>query len=148
MFGKVGTKSESDQIIHTFKFRGKTRDLLKQYQLFISMSDISISSIIFNFVAFCFIHSACVITTILAFVSFTQLPKGRKRICLPVSEFRTTNGQRNICTENQNETDWSDLRYESSTLYKELSSTIFQSLSVRQASITPVQISTLCNIKA
>ena len=73
------------------------------------MSDISISSIIFNFVAFCFIYSACVITTILAFVSFTQLPKGRKRICLPVSEFRTTNGQRNICTfENQNETDWSD----------------------------------------
>ena len=40
------------------------------------------------------------------------------------------------------------LRYESSTLilYKELSSTIFQSCqSVSQASITPVQISTLCN---
>ena len=73
------------------------------------MSDIYISSIIFNFEAFCFIHSTCVITTILAFVSFAQLPKGRKRICLPVSEFRTTNGQRNICTfENQNETDWSD----------------------------------------
>ena len=41
-----------------------------------------------------------------------------------------------------------ELRYESSTLilYKELSSTIFQSLSVRQGSVTPVQISTLCNI--
>ena len=41
------------------------------------------------------------------------------------------------------------LRYESSTLilYKELSSPIFQScLSVSQASVTPVQISTLCNI--
>ena len=40
------------------------------------------------------------------------------------------------------------LRYESSTLIlcKELSSPIFQSLSVRQASVTPVQISTLCNI--
>ena len=40
------------------------------------------------------------------------------------------------------------LRYESSTLilYKELSSTIFQSLSVRQGSVTPVQISTSCNI--
>ena len=41
------------------------------------------------------------------------------------------------------------LRYESSTLilYKELSSTIFQSCqSVCQASVTPVQISTLCNI--
>ena len=37
------------------------------------------------------------------------------------------------------------LRYESSTLilYKELSSPIFQSC---QASVTPVQISTLCNI--
>ena len=42
-----------------------------------------------------------------------------------------------------------ELRYESSTLilYKELSSPIFQScLSVSQASVTPVQISTLCNI--
>ena len=48
------------------------------------------------------------------------------------------------------------LRYESSTLilYKELSSSIIQSLSVsqwvsewvRQASVTPVQISTFCNI--
>ena len=40
------------------------------------------------------------------------------------------------------------LRCESSTLilYKELSSTIFQSLSVSQASVTPVQISTFCNI--
>ena len=41
------------------------------------------------------------------------------------------------------------LRYESSTLilYKELSSTIFQSReSVSQTSVTPVQISTLCNI--
>ena len=41
------------------------------------------------------------------------------------------------------------LRYESSTLilYKELSSTIFQSCeSVSEASVTPVQISTLCNI--
>ena len=43
------------------------------------------------------------------------------------------------------------LRYESSTLilYKELSSTIFQSLSVSQsvskASVTPDQIFTLCN---
>ena len=41
-----------------------------------------------------------------------------------------------------------ELRYESSTLilYKELSSPIFQSLSVSQASVTPVQISTLFNI--
>ena len=42
-----------------------------------------------------------------------------------------------------------ELRYESSTLilYKELSSPIFQSCqSVSQASVTPVQISTLCNI--
>ena len=42
-----------------------------------------------------------------------------------------------------------ELRYESSTLilYKELSSSIFQSCqSVSQASVTPVQISTLCNI--
>ena len=44
------------------------------------------------------------------------------------------------------------LRYESSTLilYKELSSTIFQGLSVSQsvskASVTPDQISTFCNI--
>ena len=41
------------------------------------------------------------------------------------------------------------LRYESSTLilYKELSSTIFQSCqSVSQASVTPVQISTFCNV--
>ena len=41
------------------------------------------------------------------------------------------------------------LRYESSTLilYKELSSSIFQSCqSVSQASVTPVQISTLFNI--
>ena len=41
------------------------------------------------------------------------------------------------------------LRYESSTLilYKELSSPIFQSRqSVSEASVTPVQISTLCNI--
>ena len=45
------------------------------------------------------------------------------------------------------------LRYESSTLilYKELSSPIFQSChsvseSVRKASVTPVQISILCNI--
>ena len=40
------------------------------------------------------------------------------------------------------------LRYESSTLilYKELSSPIFQSLSVKEASVTPDQISTLCNI--
>ena len=40
------------------------------------------------------------------------------------------------------------LRYESSTLilYKELSSSIFQSLSVSQASVTPDQISTFCNI--
>ena len=43
-------------------------------------------------------------------------------------------------------------RYESSTLilYKELSSRIFQSQwvseSVSQASVTPVQISTFCNI--
>ena len=39
------------------------------------------------------------------------------------------------------------LRYESSTLilyYKELSSTIFQNQSVRKASVTPDQISTLC----
>ena len=47
---------------------------------------------------------------------------------------------------------WWKLRYESSTLilYKELSSTVFQSLSVsewvRKASVTPVQISTLFNI--
>ena len=47
-----------------------------------------------------------------------------------------------------------DLRYESSTLilYKELSSPIFQSCqsvsqSVSQASVTPVQISTFCNIE-
>ena len=42
-----------------------------------------------------------------------------------------------------------ELRYESSTLIlcKELSSSIFQSCqSVCQASVTPVQISTLCNI--
>ena len=42
-----------------------------------------------------------------------------------------------------------ELRYESSTLllFKELSSTIFQSCqSVSEASVTPVQISTLCNI--
>ena len=42
-----------------------------------------------------------------------------------------------------------ELRYESSTLilYKELSSPIFQSCqSVSEASVTPVQISTLCNI--
>ena len=41
------------------------------------------------------------------------------------------------------------LRYESSTLilFKELSSTIFQSReSVSEASVTPVQISALCNI--
>ena len=41
------------------------------------------------------------------------------------------------------------LRYESSTLilFKELSSSIFQSCqSVSEASVTPVQISTLCNI--
>ena len=40
------------------------------------------------------------------------------------------------------------LRYESSTLtlYKELSSSIFQSQSVCQACVTPFQISTLCNI--
>ena len=41
------------------------------------------------------------------------------------------------------------LRYESSTLilYKELSSSIFQSCqSVSEASVTPVQISTFCNI--
>ena len=40
------------------------------------------------------------------------------------------------------------LRYESSTLilYKELSSPIFQSLSVSQASVTPVHISTLFNM--
>ena len=40
------------------------------------------------------------------------------------------------------------LRYESSTLilYKELSSSIFQSLWVSQASVTPVEISTLFNI--
>ena len=40
------------------------------------------------------------------------------------------------------------LRYESSTLIvcKELSSSIFQNLWVRQASVKPVQISTLCNI--
>ena len=46
---------------------------------------------------------------------------------------------------------WFLLRYESSTLilYKELSSPIFQmwvSQSVCQASVTPVQISTFCNV--
>ena len=41
-----------------------------------------------------------------------------------------------------------ELLYERSTpiLYKEVSSTIFQSLSVRKASVTPVQVSSLCNI--
>ena len=40
------------------------------------------------------------------------------------------------------------LRYESSTLilYKKLSSSIFQSLSVSKSLVTPNQISTLCNI--
>ena len=68
--------------------------------------------------------------------------------CFPI-KYITSQGHWYLTQIDPPPPELTELRYGSSTLilYKELSSTIFQSCqSVCQASVTPVQISTFCNI--